>query len=64
VTDPYLVALPHDFIGVSGSRLLLANSRGTWTDETQAIAADELFADGYGITLNPRDSVSTCVSTL
>lgn len=32
--------------------LLLANSRGTWTDETQAIAADNLFADGYGITLD------------
>jgi streptomycin 3"-kinase len=34
--------------------LLLANSRGTWTDEAQAVAADALFARGYGITLSPE----------
>jgi streptomycin 3"-kinase len=33
--------------------LLLANSRGTWTDEAQATAADAAFEDGYGITLSP-----------
>lgn len=33
--------------------LLLANARGTWDDEDQAQAADELFADVYGISLSP-----------
>jgi len=32
--------------------LLLANSRGTWLDESQATAADDLFADLYGITFD------------
>ncbi|MGZ3146966.1 APH(3'') family aminoglycoside O-phosphotransferase [Lentzea chajnantorensis] len=32
--------------------LLLANARETWEDEDQAIAADDAFADGYGIALD------------
>ena len=45
--------------------LLLANSRGTWTDETQAIAADKLFADGYSITLNAeRRQFYLCLDAL
>ncbi len=33
--------------------LLLANARETWTDEAAATTADEEFALGYGITLDP-----------
>jgi streptomycin 3"-kinase len=32
--------------------LLLANSRGTWSDERRALAADIVFAERYGITLD------------
>ncbi len=32
--------------------LLLANSRETWEDEAQALAADTLFADRYGLVLD------------
>lgn len=32
--------------------LLLANARETWGDESQAVAADAVFADGYGVTLD------------
>lgn len=45
--------------------LLLANSRGTWNDETQATAADDVFADGYGITLNTaRRQFYLCLDAL
>jgi len=45
--------------------LLLGNSRGTWTDERQAIAADNLFADDYGITLSPgRRQFYLCLDAL
>lgn len=45
--------------------LLLANSRGTWVDEGQAVAADNLFADTYGITLSPtRRQFYLCLDAL
>jgi len=45
--------------------LLLANSRGTWTDEQQAAVADALFADAYGITLSPdRRQFYLCLDAL
>jgi streptomycin 3"-kinase len=45
--------------------LLLANSRGTWTDDEQAVAANDRFADGYGITLSPsRQQFYLCLDAL
>lgn len=45
--------------------LLLGNSRGTWADETQAIAADNVFADGYGISLSrDRQHFYLCLDAL
>lgn len=45
--------------------LLLGNSRGTWSDEEQAVAADRSFADGYGITLDPaRQQFYLCLDAL
>jgi streptomycin 3"-kinase len=45
--------------------LLLANSRGTWSGEEQAVAADNRFADEYGITLSPsRQHFYLCLDAL
>jgi streptomycin 3"-kinase len=45
--------------------LLLGNSRGTWTDEREAIAADNVFADGYGAILSAaRRQFYLCLDAL
>jgi streptomycin 3"-kinase len=45
--------------------LLLGNSRGTWEDDAQAVAADDAFAAAYGIALDgARRAFYLCLDAL